>query len=352
MNSHTQQSATNYSLVAILFMPLLIIAAFSAPVAAQRATFLIKHELNPLKSFMVASKTESHPFFVDIDGDGDQDCFVGEYTNGGASRFSKVYFFRNEGNSKNPVFRQATGIANPLNKVKTNTLSIPYFVDIDRDGDYDCFVGEGNTGALLYYKNVGSATEPSFEKQSAAFNPLSMVKFSTTAVASPAFADVDGDGDYDCVVADQAGVLSYFRNAGTATLPRFNRVTSNSDDPFAALASRGGIYNVSFADWNKDGLPDVFINTTYYKNTSTKQRAQFTLGANLQDAPLLQNNSAAKHTYTPLRFTDLDGDGIPEAFQGTAKGSFIYQTIPGSKAFPISVAATASVAPNPSTNAF
>lgn len=354
MNSLRLQPATKGLRVATLFIPMLLLAvAFSTSVAAQHASaFLINHPLNPLKSFIVASKTESHPFFVDIDGDGDLDCFSGEYTNG---TFSHVYFFRNEGNRTTPNFRLVGGAANPLDKVLTNTLSIPYFIDIDADGDYDCFIGEGNTGAVLYYKNVGNSTHPSFEKQSAAFNPLSMVKFSASGAASPAFGDVDGDGDYDCVIADEQGNLNYYRNIGTTSQPRFEHVTNKSDNPFAALAgSSGGVYNFSFADWDKDGLIDVFINTTYYRNVGTRQRAQFSAEQQQQDAPVLQNAvaSTARYTYTPLRWVDLNGDGIPEAFQGTAKGNFIYQTLANKKGVQQVAVTAIGVAPNPSGSAF
>ncbi len=351
MNLHTQQPATSYRRVATLIIPLLIIAAFPAPVAAQRAAFMINHQLNPLKSFVIASRTESHPYFVDIDADGDQDCFVGEYTHDGA-RFSKVYFFRNEGNRTNPNFKLVSGAANPLNEVVTNTLSIPYLIDIDLDGDYDCFVGEGNTGALLYYKNVGTPTQPSFEKQSAAFNPLNMVRYSASGVANPAFGDMDGDGDQDCVVADQAGLLNYYRNVGNATQPHFQHVTSSNDNPFAALAKSGGIYNLSLADWDKDGLMDLFINSAYFRNTGTKQKARFTSGTNEKDAPLLQNTGAARYSYIPLRLVDLNEDGIPEVFQGTAKGGFVYQTISNSKAVQIARAPSIGVSPNPSKSTF
>src|SRR3954447_24362817 len=195
MNSKEPQPITFSSSCIALFysalMLLLTIAALSTPAAAQQraaAAFMVSPQVNPLKNYQVASATESHPFFVDIDGDGDLDCFAGEYARAG--QFASIYFYRNEGTRKKPLFKPVSGTANPLDKVQANALSNPYLVDIDGDGDQDCFIGEGSTGALVYYSNVGSATHPRFEKQSAAFNPLSMVKLSTSAVASPAFADV------------------------------------------------------------------------------------------------------------------------------------------------------------------
>jgi len=305
-----------------VFVPLI---AFGFHISAQRKVFLINNHNNPLKNFSIPSNKESHPFFIDIDGDGDLDCFSGEYTNG---ELSKIYYYRNDGTYKYPVFKQITGIANPLNKVVANTLSIPYFIDIDGDGDYDCFIGDGYTGAIMYYKNTGSATHPLFEKQSAATNPLSMVKFSASGVANPAFADIDGDGDYDCLVVDEAGRENYFKNTGTEKEPVFVHVT-NSGDPFRSLASGKGIYNVSFEDWDQDGLIDLFINTTYYKNIGTKTRPEFALGND--NSPIFQHKSADKYTYTPLRWVDLHNDGNIEVLQGNSNGSFTYQTLSSNK---------------------
>src|SRR6266498_3346301 len=176
-----------------VFVPLI---AFGFHISAQRKVFLINNHNNPLKNFSIPSHQESHPFFIDVDGDGDLDCFSGEYTNG---ELSKIYYYRNDGTDKYPVFKQITGTANPLNKVVANTLSIPYFIDIDDDDDYDCFIGDGYTGAVIYYKNIGTAKEPVFVH------------------------------------------------------------IANSEDPFHSLESRKGIYNVSFEDWNRDGLTDLFV---------------------------------------------------------------------------------------------
>ena len=62
---------------------------------------------------------------------------------------------------------------------------------------------------------------------------------------------------------------------------------TNSDDPFKSLVSTNGIYNVSFEDWDHDGLIDLFSNTTYYKNIGTKKRPEFALSSD--NKPIFQN---------------------------------------------------------------
>ncbi len=316
--------------------------------SAQKNNFSIDRRNNPLKDFSVTINKESHPFFVDIDGDGDYDCFSGEYTNG---KLPKIYYYHNEGTNKNPFFKQVTGADNPLNKVAANTLTLPYFIDIDADGDYDCFIGEGSTGAILYYKNVGTATEPVFQKQSAANNPLSMVKFLASGIANPAFADLDGDGDYDCLVVDEDGNENYFKNTGTSKEPAFVHV-ANSEDPFSALTSSyKGTYSPSFYDWNKDGLTDLFVNTTYYKNVGTVGRPEFVVSSESQ--PFFQNKPKAEFTFTPLRWVDINKDGAVDVFQGNSNGSFVYQTLSSSSnAIVASPISKVQVLPNPSKEEF
>jgi hypothetical protein len=342
VTSYTWQCLTNYlqqtskiksSFRLLLFEPVSshgIVKVYAIGIAlflctnvfAQQSSFTIDHRNNPLKNFSVATNRESHPFFVDIDGDGDLDCFSGEYAN---NQLSKIYFYRNDGTNKNPLFKQVTGTSNPLNKVATNTLTLPYLVDIDNDGDYDCFIGEGSTGAILYYKNTGTASYPVFQKQSAAHNPLSMVKFLTSGVANPAFADVDGDGDNDCLVVDEDGNENYFKNTGTTKNPVFVH-TKNSDDPFSSLTLyTDGFNNPSFYDWNHDDLPDLFINTTYFKNIGTVNKPEFVVSS--ENQPLFQNRSKSQFTYVPLRWVDINNDGHVDVFRGSSTGSFVYETL-------------------------
>src|SRR5215213_3950983 len=85
----------------------LFIAGFSLNSSAQQKIFVVNNHENPLKNFSVPSNKESQPFFVDIDSDGDLDCFSGEYGNG---HLSEIYFYRNDGTTKTPLLKQITGI--------------------------------------------------------------------------------------------------------------------------------------------------------------------------------------------------------------------------------------------------
>jgi hypothetical protein len=347
MKSHATNQIMKYRAIKICTIAL-IITGVSLPNLAQQKTFFINNKANPLKNFSVPSNKESHPFFIDIDGDGDLDCFSGEYTNGTPS---KIYYYRNDGSNKSPVFKQLNGNNNPLNKVVANTLSIPYFIDIDNNGSFDCFISDGYTGSIMYYKNTGSATHPEFEKQSAALNPLSMVKFSCAGVANTAFADVDGDGDYDCLIVDEQGAGNYFKNFGTAKEPVFVHVTG-SNDPFTSLTTGKRIYNVSLEDFNQDGMIDLFINTTYHKNIGTKTKPIFALFRD--DEPIFQYKPGNQYSYTPLRWVDLNNDGDVEVFQGSRDGSFVYQTVNSNKHDETfsSLNSSIHVFPNPSKEEF
>lgn len=284
--------------------------------AQQCSNFKLNNSSNPLKGMAVLSGQESRPFFVDIDGDGNLDCFAGEYnTKGNAT--AKIYFYKNEGTNVHPSYTKVSGAENPFEDVAIPVVSIPYFLDIDNDGDNDCFIGDGNTGAIRFYKNIGTATKPQFEKQSAAMNPLSMVKLSAEIMAEPAFADVDNDGDQDCLITDLYGNQNYYKNTGTAKEPSFEHITGK-ENPFSFINELEG-NGPSFYDWNKDGLQDLFIGTKYYKNTGTKTQPAYTLS---QDGP-----SFASESYLlPLRWVNLSSKTAVSVVYGGAAGNFNFQT--------------------------
>lgn len=88
---------------------------------------------------------DANPAFVDIDGDGDQDAFVGKED-------GSTTFFRNTGTANNPVF--AAAHTNPFGLIDIGLESSPSFADIDNDGDQDAFVGERG-GSIFFFVNGG-----------------------------------------------------------------------------------------------------------------------------------------------------------------------------------------------------
>ncbi len=202
---------------------------------------------------LVSTYYVSAPTFADLDGDGDQDLLVGEYYTG------ILNFYENTGTASNPSF--AAPVENPFN-LESNDASIrcPEFVDIDDDGDFDLFIGEGEygnyDGNINYYENIGTVSAPNFTTP--VTNPFGII--SVYILAAPAFADIDNDGDQDLMIGEFYGAFKFSENTGTASEPAFAEPLTN---PF--LLDSLNYYNFpTFADIDNDGDFDLFGGEYYY----------------------------------------------------------------------------------------
>ena len=231
------------------------------------------HVLNPFG--ITTAETSNVPAFADLDGDGDVDMLVA------ASDFmygASFKYFRNTGTSTSPSF--AAPVASPFGLgTPTGSYVMPItLVDIDDDGDMDLFMGAyptyGSAG-IDYYQNTGTSTSPSFAAP--VRDPFGLT--GTSYVASPAFADIDDDGDMDLMVSTYDYVSStirflYHANTGTASSPAFAAAVAN---PFCLTWASSYLSTLSFADMDGDGDADLFSGdygypTTgilYYENIST-----------------------------------------------------------------------------------
>ncbi len=191
---------------------------------------------------MVFGQT-SMPATVDIDGDGDCDIFVGR-------TLGSIQYIRNDGGFN---FVMVAGASNPFNGVDVGQRSAPTFGDIDGDGDQDCFIGE-QAGTVFYYKNIGDAANPSFSSFVGSGNPLNIA---SVLHATPTLVDIDKDGDLDAFIGRFNGIIKYYKNEGNANTPFFALI-AGTDNPFSGV-DIGNNANIGFVDLDCNGSFDAFL---------------------------------------------------------------------------------------------
>jgi hypothetical protein len=133
--------------------------------------------------------------------------------------------------------------------ISRGSNTIPALGDLDGDGDLDLLIGE-SSGYLNYYRNDGDRTEPRFSLVSDSLDGIRPGRRS-----APALADLDGDGDLDLLIGIDAGNVVLYRNDGGPTAPRFVR-----DSGFVLRVP--GHATPAVADLDGDGLPDLVIGTS------------------------------------------------------------------------------------------
>ncbi len=150
--------------------------------------------------------TNTHPCFVDIDGDGDRDGLIGDSGGG-------IIYYQNTGTATAPAF--AAAVSNPFGiSVAPDSKTLPSFADVDLDGDLDAFIGN-QAGNTRFLRNTGTPLAPAFA--AAVDNPFGLSSVGPTA--SPSLVDIDADGDFDVFYGEASGNLVYFENIATPPTP-------------------------------------------------------------------------------------------------------------------------------------
>uniref|UniRef100_UPI0034DE83AA beta strand repeat-containing protein n=1 Tax=Candidatus Thiodubiliella endoseptemdiera TaxID=2738886 RepID=UPI0034DE83AA len=255
----------------------------------------------------------STPTLADIDGDGDLDLVVGE--NNGTLKY-----YQNTGTTSNPAYEAKTGDDNPFNGIDVGGYSTPNLADIDGDGDLDLVVGKYD-GALKYYQNTGTTSNPAYEAKTGDDNPFNGIDVGN--LSAPTLADIDGDDDLDLVVGESDGTLKYYQNTGTTSNPAYEAKTGD-DNPFNGIDV--GYYSTpTLADIDGDGdldlvVGEVYGTLKYYQNTGTTSNPAYEAKTG-DDNPF--NGIDVGYSSSPT-LADIDGDGDLDLVVGEVDGTLKY----------------------------
>ncbi len=262
--------------------------------------------------------------FADIDDDGDQDLFWGDFFE------PSLLLLENTGSCTNPVIQRDPQPFPPSNPVSSSGYNAPTLADWDQNGTTDLLVGvlggaySANTTLadnLHFYERQEDGT---FELITKRF--IRMIDIGNESV--PAAGDLDGDGDADLLVANKidpdstsTSLVYRFTNEGTATEPAY-RLDGTLDLPEAYH------YAPTLGDLDGDGDADLLLGSwkgdvAYYRNDG----GDFTL----VDAAFVGLPSGSHSTPA---LGDLDSDGTLDLLVGESSGTINFFRNTGSPTDP------------------
>jgi hypothetical protein len=297
----------------------------------------------------VKSGALSRPAPADWNGDGKLDLVAGNSA-------GYIQWFENVGTSQNPVFEdrgnmRAAGrvirrMAGPNGSIQGPAeakwgYTNPVAADWDLDGKLDIVVND-IWGAVVWYRNVGTRTEPEL---AAAVNvevewdsvppkpdwvwwePVGK-QLVTQWRTTPRVVDWDRDGLPDLVMLNHQGYLTLFRrtrSGGELTLLPPEKIFVEANGRFLNLAAgragRSGRRKIDIADWDADGDLDVIVDSetgaAWYENTGSQARPV------LQDRGNIVQRKLPGHSPTPA-VVDWNGDGRLDLIVGAEDGFFYY----------------------------
>lgn len=269
--------------------------------------------------------------FVDIDGDGDWDLFAGSVS-------STMDFYENTGglHQSKFVLKESSVKDSSGSAILTENQSIPYFADIDADGDMDFFTGR-SIGSLALYENIGTSSQFHFRFLTDQFEDILIISAAKQqnserhGASGIVFNDIDGDMDLDLFWGDFFSKgMYYLENKGTRFSPDFPQVTSSAF-PDTTLNSLG--FNVpGFADIDGDGDEDFFVNVFYreqeldnfwmFRNTALSKRESVSPSFVLLTKNFIECIDVGRFSHPVL--SDIDGDSDKDLFIGSYQGKIVF----------------------------
>ncbi len=301
------------------------------------------------------------PYSVDWDNDGDEDLicgntagyigFIENIENGVTPKWAKPVYLEADGKTILIQAGENGSIQGPAErKWGYTTLSV---VDWNGDGLHD-IVYNSIWGKVEWFENIGTRNNPKLaaskpvEVEWEGKNPKPAWNWwnpegktiATQWRTTPLGYDWNNDGLMDLIMLDHEGYLAFwerYKENGDLKLKPGKRIFtaeenstftnqfSNDDNGLLRLNTReagsSGRRKFCIVDWDRDGLPDILVNSlnvTLLKNKGVKNGLTV-----LEDMGPLTDDRLAGHTTSPT-IVDWDKNGIPDLLIGAEDGHFYY----------------------------
>jgi FG-GAP-like repeat/Secretion system C-terminal sorting domain len=206
-----------------------------------------------LQNKMIDVGENACPAFFDYDGDGDDDLFIGSLgkQQGGLFR-ATLSLYENTGNQQQPAFKLTTSDFANLSTYAIYNLK-PQFADINQDGTIDLLLTATNQSGQTLLHYMLNASTISLSLQSGLITTNLSVFFNENIH----IYDINKDGSPDALVGKANGAIEYWKNTGSATTPTWQR----ENTAFLAIGQSFLRQNPSIliSDLNKDTKQDLVI---------------------------------------------------------------------------------------------
>ena len=254
------------------------------------------------------------PQFVDIDGDGDYDLFLQEYSD-------QLWFFENTGTPQAARFVWRT------NRYQDLAIGEWFrFYDIDADGDQD-LLAEQPFSYVRYYRNTGTARTPQFVYADSLREDTGVALFMDRQNI-PALADIDCDGRLNFFIGRVEGTVTHYE----AVAPGSERFSFQGDRyqdievigrADSAGTQRHGANALALSDFDKDGDFDLFWGDYFERGALLIENVSRVCGTPLyaghQPLPFADTRTSGYNIPAPV---DLDHDGDMDFLMGVLGGAF------------------------------